>query len=529
MNVEHLLNISSIDGIRGVPMGIFRKCGTMFRIVLVVVALAAILTDSVGATIPAAGNTGLAWPFFSVDRHPPVPTPNAPVEILVNATSDESWRFELSFAVLGKNWTNVTPLKVYQGTSWTIFRGEIPIYPLGTNVTYFVSAFNVLGQKTSTPLEKYMVVQGSDPSVLLSFLERLPGKEIVVSVKVTDQNSPINRVTARYSLGVTPETVEFNLPNGVPLPLAKVAGSEYDASFLAFIPSQPSSTWVIVYVLAEDVAGKEGNGQISVLLTYPFRGHNSFLMYVRVVDLLLDENPPRASFEYEIYMKYGTTSIPDLPSFIPVWIDTGGSPLYYEVAAEKEPGSYYSKGMSEAPLRGDKAGFPLDSYTLQLNVTTAYFDYPEINVEAHDIGEKIWPYWNQQDHNTTNQNQCTGHEWNLCLLFVRKTHIQATILLPLIFGFLMAVATWSLKNDENSLRNRLTVYLAIFVFCFAFLSNIRDIIPKQTLELTIAEQVDYGLMIFTGVSTIVALLIEAYRTRNNGVKTDKAHNPRYIT
>ncbi|MHA1770034.1 MAG: hypothetical protein ACTSXS_00395 [Candidatus Thorarchaeota archaeon] len=172
---------------------------------------------------------------------PTSPTSSDSVNVSVTVLDDGTIEnVTLYYRVNAGSWNNLS-MTANGDTYWAL----IPAQPDGSNVSYYVVAFDNLGQSTQSDIFYYVVFDDlSPPSISVSVDKAHPtsNDSVTVTAVVTDDTG-IQNVTLYYKVG----DGSWNMVS-----MTNVSASQYQG----IIPAQSDGSVVTYYVRAYDLSGK---------------------------------------------------------------------------------------------------------------------------------------------------------------------------------------------------------------------------------------------------------------------------------
>ncbi|MHA1850075.1 MAG: FG-GAP repeat domain-containing protein, partial [Candidatus Thorarchaeota archaeon] len=189
----------------------------------------------------------VSWPNLQVTREPLVPYPDDIVNVTITVNSNSGINQSiLSYSYNGGDFVNIS---MSNTTGWWV--GEIPGFPIYTEVQYKVYVQNGLWEWTSSSLYSYQVMDTEGPiiSTIRDPITPIHSEAVIINATVIDA-SAIEQVLMRYSSDNQEIWTEVSM-------------SQVGNNWIEYIPLFLAGTNVSYYVRAEDSEGNWGASDVA--------------------------------------------------------------------------------------------------------------------------------------------------------------------------------------------------------------------------------------------------------------------------
>ncbi len=428
----------------------------------------------------------------------------------------------LFYAINGSDWqkkdTRIIDGDYYNGT----FEGIIPAQSNGAHVAYYIKAEDSIGYKTNTVENAYDVsIDKTPPTIIARDIVQPRGNPILSSQSVTiramisDEGSGVKNATLLYSTSPRWEE-KFS-----EVPMKKVEGSRYNCSFTAVIPSQENGTTVIYYIKSFDYESNFIEQQ--EVRGYTVRGWSGDSFSSSVSFSSIDMQTLTTNVTITITANFQT--IEDNMSFN-VQVINGVSddrladaPLYLTVNASNTDQCFFQKTASwSVHLMGSPNKYPYDQYFLNFTFKIWRSQPSEYNSQAAFTEYTLKNTWN--DPPTLYFSNSTTGQYDLPILvntIILERNDQSTLPLTLLIVTLFSVLGGTLIVEPSKLNERLTVFLAVFIFVAGFYFSLGSFVPYR-YGFTIAEGLFLSLVIGSAFFTIGSFVAKSIGTQVRKVR-----------
>lgn len=460
--------------------------------------------------------------IVSVDREPLEPPPDCSVEVVARISHVDALSNATLTVTLNNTLTSrLLMTRVGLRNSTGIFRATILPRRVGTNVTYYVEAYDELGRVHSSMVYSYTVendikepalpqgIMGNDSPIA-------PWELVHVVVNATDSGTGVKNVTLRYEACTTPvnitqckiDTLRMRLTNG----------DSFNGLWEAQLPSPgegfPNMTLLNLVVTSCDLAGNCAHNERLLEIGV---GHTRYLD-VTIAISNINTKTITADFEIRVNLMLVPYAEPSREIWVRMsqsWFNGthyirsqfGGFPLEFKEKYRYE-GAYYLKDFW---LMGDRRAFPFDSYWMNFTFEVYQPGYNETNAYVSDVF-----YLNGTlrqvfvDPSTINRVFYSDNSQSYVSIYFTIDRTQESVLpleLLLFLPFLLLGATLGL--GRRRINERLAVYLAIFVLVAGLLLSLPSMVPFR-LGFSAAEILAMVVVALTVLASVYSVLLSIF-------------------
>ena len=397
----------------------------------------------------------------------------------------------------------------YNGT----FQGQIPAQPDGTFVTYFIDATDSIGYVAQTPNDSYTVSPDVAPPIIVNF-ERvnpvgspvLPIENVTIEALITDYGSGVKNATLFYG----PSTNWGDTNDFTGSPMYENNSDIYNCTFIGVIPAQfTNGTRIWYFVEATDFDNNTSQANQFQQFYVAVATNSAMNIGIEITDVDDQTLTATASITINAY-------IPDDSS--PLNIQ-----LYNEATENNQTAiaNYYSLQLNSSSdlngrfmysgtwtdynfyLIGDPNLYPFDHYLLNFTFDVFWSQLQTSSVSIYplnNVTRNVWTIWQSQQNNATDSS---GHPVLIGTeQITRNTSPNGTVFpLILLVVMLFFVLGGTLLVEPNKLNERLTVYLAIFIFVAGFFFSLGSLVPYSN-GFTSIQSLFLYLVISSGLLTV---------------------------
>lgn len=411
---------------------------------------------------------------------------------------------------------NMSKMQIVDGDFYNgTFCAQIPGKPMDTIVEYHVVAADSIGyfaQNSSFYQVAYdkagpMIVNVARVKPLGSPV--LPTEEVDIEAIIADLGSGVKNVTLFYGAGEDPFTIDYDQ-----ISMERIAGTDYNSTFLSTIPPYPNGSRVYYFIGATDMANNptKQNARTPYFVS---QAPSSWLQISNINVLAVDLNNLTATINIrfdaelpsqnepdnvvvQITNRYGSGDLVDSPMFTS--INSSASQRY----------SYGGNVVSNFHLIGNPSRYPYDSYFLNLTCLVYWSQPASIRVGGAYFGDyhlfNVWGFEPESDgFNATDSN---GYAVLVATITLNRDGSNVLPLLLLITVLFFVLGGTMLLEPAKKLSERLTVFLAVLVFVAGFFFSLSSMVPYR-LGFTVAELLILMLVVGSGVFTLSSLLSNA--------------------
>jgi hypothetical protein len=348
--------------------------------------------------------------------------------------------------------------------------------------------------------------------------------EILVGVNST---YPVVSVTLFYAVvggDVVPNGYQYK-----PIGMSFGWGTKTNGTYFTIMPKTPNNTWVWAFAVAVDAVGNSGGSQDNSRRVYYSWTPDPKASTIDFNVLLGHIDPKQLTLNMSISARltnYASWSpellrMSILPGYLTVNKDEGG----FTFSSDRQTALvYYTSGYPEL--------YPFDGYNFTftvelpkyLNASKVRFDgmlleafrpYPDIIwSDALSLQERLdnnaWSIHSYIEFRPSHNFTSALPEMEITVVLDRKPDPVNYLLLYPIVSLYALLGFSVLLRGKDEVRNRLLVYLNVFVFSYGFQSSIRNlpITPLMT-GLSMIERIALALIPCTVILAFVSILTKA--------------------
>ncbi len=412
---------------------------------------------------------------------------------------------------------NMSKMQIVDGDFYNgTFYLEIPGQPLDTMAEYYVAAVDSIGYVAQSPIYVYQVSYDKTGPMIVNVARVkplgspvLPTENVEIEATIADLGSGVKNATLFYGAGEDPFEIGYNQTS-----MERIAGTNYNCTFLGTIPSYPNGTSVYYFVAATDMANNTAQQnertpyfveqapsswlQISSISVLAVDMNNlTATIKIRFDAVLQSQNEPDR-FIMQITNGYSNEGLVDFPP--PVSINSLSFQRFW----------YSGTVISNFHLMGNPNRYPYDSYFLNLTYVVYWSQPDSIRVVRPNFGDyrliNVWGtepecYWNNATDNL-------GHPIITTTITLNRdrSNVFPIVLLITVLFFVLG---GTMLVDPTMLSERITVFLAILVFSAGFFFSLSSMVPYR-LGFTVAELLILLLVTGSGVFTLASFLSKAF-------------------
>jgi hypothetical protein len=419
----------------------------------------------------------------------------------------------------------------YNGT----FLMQIPGQPIDTMVEYYVVAADSIGYVAQSPSSVYQVsLDETGPTIVNAVRVKplgspvLPTEEVDIEATITDDGSGVKNATLFYGAGEDPFGIDYNQTS-----MVRIAGTDYNCTFLGTVPSYPNGTRVYYFVSATDMANN--TAQQNERIPYSVeQAPSSWLQITNIGVLTVDLNNLTATINIRFDAELPSRNEPD--NFV-VQITNGygnetlvDSPLYVSInSSSYQRYSYGGTVISNFHLIGYPNRYPYDSYFLNLTCLVYWSQPASINFGGAYFGDyRLFNVWGiAPESNWYNTTDNHGYPVVVTTITLNRDSSNVFPIVLLITVLFFVLGATMLIDPTTMLSERITVFLAILVFSAGFFFSLNSMVPYR-LGFTTAELLILLLVTGCGAFTLMSFLSKAFtpwfgpRTEILGMVADTA-------
>lgn len=409
------------------------------------------------------------------------------------------------------------------------FQGKIPAQPEGTFLTYFIEAKDSIGYITQTQNDSYTVSPDETPPTVLSLeivnpasKTVLPSESVTIMAVITDDGSGVKNATLFY--GLSRDWGDTNNYNGISM--YKNSSDAYNCSFIGIIKAQfTNQTMISYYIKATDYANN--TSQDSLIKSFYVAEVTTSYMRINIFISNVDDKTLTANATINI-----EGLLPNYDDSQPVNIqlfngrNQGSSANFYflQLNSSSDIGErfgYYGTWMYNFYLLGDRPGesnfYPFDHYFLNFTFKVFWSAPQDVSVSIFD-GDRSQNTWNIRQSQQLNTTDSYGQPILVGTVEIaRNTSSNGTVFpLILLVVTLFFVLGGTLLVEPARLNERLTVFLAIFIFGAGFFFSLGSTVPLR-IGFTSIEILFLYLIIGSGLLTVGSFFskgVSAYFDQN---------------
>jgi hypothetical protein len=416
-----------------------------------------------------------------------------------------------------------------------IFRATILPAKVGTNVTYYVEAYDELGGVHSSMGYSYSVENDiKEPALPQGIMSNdspiAPWEQIHVVVNATDTGTGVKNVTLRYEACTTPVNITQCNINTRRMRLTD--GDSFNGLWEALVPSPgegfPNMTLLNLVVTSCDLAG---NCAYNERLLEIGVGHTR---YLDVTIAISNINTKTITADFEIRVNLMLVPCAEPSREIWVWISQswfngthylrapfGVFPLEFKEKYWYE-GVYYLKDFW---LMGDRRAFPFDSYWMNFTFEVYQPAYNETNAHVSDVfysnGTLRQVFVDPSTKTRAFYSDESQSYVSIYFTIDRDPESVVPLELLLLSPFLLLGATLGL--GRRRINERLAVYLAIFVLVAGLLLSLPSTVPFR-LGFSAAEILAIVVVALTVFASVYGVLLSIFPALSSTreIKSDTA-------
>lgn len=346
--------------------------------------------------------------------------------------------------------------------------------------------------------------------------------EVLVGVNST---YPVkNNVTLFYA-DVSSDIV----PNGYqykPIGMSFAWGTDTNGTYETIMPRMPNETWVWAFAVAVDVKGNSGGGQDNSRRVYRSWTPNPKASILDVDIFLGHIDPKQLTLNMSIsgiLTNYATWSpeilrLNYLPTFLTINHDEGN---FVFSSGNQQVLAYYISGHPEL--------YPFDGYTFTFSVVLpkylnssgaqvegmpleAFRVYPDIIWFApltlpERLDNSAWEIHSYVEFNPSHNYTLVYPYVQVTITLERKPDQVNYLLLYPVVALYALLGFSVLLRGKDEIRNRLLVYLNVFVFSYGFQSSIRNLsITPLLTGFSMIERTALALIPCTVILAVLSIL-----------------------
>lgn len=337
-----------------------------------------------------------------------------------------------------------------------------------------------------------------------------PWDRVRIGINVTDAEYPIETPRIFYTFSHIDKDFSLWEANFSVATMQLEEGNEFWGCWSYELPQQENGTVIWYYVSLKDSSGsqlspissREEANQFRILIPA-----STFRIQYLAIDVV-DEKNLTADITCSIMMRDGSSD----RSFLTVYLSDQVSRERTLRVARAGERFFYSSQFAIQGLRliGDPTSFPFDNYELRLSFYSPLTCDPTFepgDVRIVDYNDRsIWTIESDQPI----EERQVGSRVTATMSLGRKIENTYYFVVPTIICFILLGGSHTLpSNEDTGLRNRLTIYLTVFVFVMgSFSANqvIQNMIPAMAQRITIAELTLTWLAAYLGVYAFFSLL-----------------------
>lgn len=366
------------------------------------------------------------------------------------------------------------------------FQGQIPAQQNGTFVTYFINATDSIGYSTQTQNDSYTVSPDIAPPIIVNFeivnpigSPVLPTENVTIEALINDDGSGVKNATLFYG----PSTNWGDDSDYIGIPMCENNGDIYNCTFDVVIPAQfTNGTRIWYYVEATDFSNN--TSQANQFQQFYVAEATNSTMDIDIEITNVDDQTLTATASITI-----NAYLPDDSS--PISIQ-----LYNEVTENNQTGIanvYFLQLNASSILNGrfmysgtwtdynfyligNPNLYPFDHYLLNFTFDVFWSQLQTNSVSIYalnNVTRNNWNIWQSQ----SNATDGSGHAILVGTEQIARNTNGTVFPLILLVVMLFFVLGGTLLVEPNKLNERLTVYLAIFIFVAGFFFSLDSIIP----------------------------------------------------
>lgn len=401
----------------------------------------------------------------------------------------------------------------YNGTFYAQIHGQ----PIDTIVKYYVVASDSIGYVAHSSNYVYQVSYDKTGPMIIDVARVkplgspvLPTEEVEIEAIIADLGSGVKNAALFFGAGEDPFGIDYNQTS-----MERIAGTDYNCTFLGTIPSYPNGTRVYYFVGATDNANNTAQ-QNERTPYFVAQAPSSWLQITNINVLTVDLNNLAATINIRFDAELPSQNEPD--NFV-VQITNGysneglvDSPLYVSINSSSFQRYWYGGTViSNFHLMGDPNRYPYDSYFLNLTYVVYWSQPDSIRVGGTYFGDyRLFNVWGTAPefewHNTTDID---GHPVMITTLTLNRERSNVLPIVLLVEVLFFVLGGTMLIDPTRMLSERITVFLAILVFAAGFFFSLSSIVPYR-LGFTVAELLILMLVVGCGAFTLVSFLSRAF-------------------
>jgi len=480
---------------------------------------------------------GTSYPeIIEVLRTPVDPPPGVSVNVTC-MIQDRYGLVNVSLLFSVNNGTyDVSKMQIVDGDFYNgTFYAQIPGQPIDTIIEYYAVASDSIGYVAQSPNYVYQVSYDKTGPITVDVARVkplgspvLPTEEVEIEATIADLGSGVKNATLFFGAGEDPFEIDYNQTS-----MKRIAGTDYNCTFLGTIPSYPNGTRVYYFVGATDNANNTAQ-QNERTPYFVAQAPSSWLQITNINVLTVDLNNLTATINMRFDAELPSQNEPD--NFV-VQITNGygnerlvDSPLYVSINSSSfQRYSYGGTVISNFHLIGYPNRYPYDSYFLNLTCLVYWSQPASINFGGAYFGDyrlfNVWGNAPESDwHNTTDKR---GYPVIITTLTVNRDNSNVFPITLLITVLFFVLGGTMLIDPAKKLSERITVFLAILVFAASFFFSLGSMVPYR-LGFTTAELLILMLVVGCGTFTLASFLSNAFtqwfgsETQISGMVTDTA-------
>ena len=398
------------------------------------------------------------------------------------------------------------------GTTITeLFLHPFRLRPLGvTSVTTCTQW--TLGYSTKSLIQNYTVTEdNTEPEIVgvwqvypqVSYIT--PWDSVRIRANITDSGSGVENVTLFY--GFNEPIDEVTQQSFSKISMNFVGGDMYNCSYDGVIPPQENDTIVWYYIEASDFAA---NKRVSNGRSYTIRYGDSSYLWISIKISEIDTKNLTAMLTVNFYARLPSR---DEPEFFRVEASNiERDPEPFEIKQVPFKRFFYEGSVTwNVQLFGNPNCFPYDHYNLNLTFQIGWSAIDKLDIRIGNFSDyKLNHVWKLEPLNNRTDYASKDPKLFADLQIVRKPIDRLPVILP-IFGVFFLLGATLLVGVADHFKNRLTVYLAPFVFIVGFLYTLESWAPTR-FGFAIAELLVISLILGTVVFVVFSFISASLST-----------------
>lgn len=431
--------------------------------------------------------------IVEVSRTPLNPTPTTSVNVTCNIEDKYGLvSVSLYFALNGESPSTVA-MQIIDGDYYNgTFIGQIPTQPSGTVVQYYVVARDSIGYLAQTPKETYQVSFDTSPPTINS-VERtppvgwpvLPTDNVTIEAWISDDGSGVKNVSLFFALGKDLYNTNFSESQ-----MTRIDGNSYNGSYLGTIGEYANGSIVSYFVDATDMANNTVHGALyDYAVVEPKPSYIDISIDFSSIDMqnltatvdmtttayLPSEDEPNI-FYIDVYNGLGQNALANAPLFWPVNSSFEAERFFYE-----------NMITWNVHLMGSPNNYPYDTYFLNFTFNIFWSQPGSLNIQgAYFKDYDLARTWNTPTISyQKNVTDSYGRPIVIATIDLERNPVSV-LPITLLITLLFFVLGGTMFVEPTRLNERITVYLAVFVFVAGFFFSLSSLVPFR-LGLTVAE------------------------------------------